>query len=240
MFCTISGVLLLILSVHADTSLWDSRICFYHEDEGPCNKTIKRYYYNATIGECVMFTYGGCGGNANNSKHLKNVIQLAGKVVGSIEKFALWMLQCLDADIHAQLGTMMCLMIDAEDGMQSEMWITARSDIQNKNDNNNNNHKHRKCIRITEFHNSSIKNILSTAHLTFTCTEVNGIPFSKDTVLQVFILSAFKPPSLVSSTSFCLSFWLLLRIAHLSSNGVHIICKYMTFKYKAQLELEKL
>lgn len=27
---------------------------------------MRRFFYNATSGQCEMFTYGGCGGNDNN------------------------------------------------------------------------------------------------------------------------------------------------------------------------------
>lgn len=35
-------------------------------DKGPCNAIFPRYYYNQINEKCENFTYGGCGGNANN------------------------------------------------------------------------------------------------------------------------------------------------------------------------------
>eukprot|EP01084_Bolivina_argentea_P216154 367243_1 len=41
-------------------------ICMLPKDEGTCDEHIKRYYYDKTKHKCKSFTYGGCGGNANN------------------------------------------------------------------------------------------------------------------------------------------------------------------------------
>uniref|UniRef100_A0A670Z4M8 BPTI/Kunitz inhibitor domain-containing protein n=1 Tax=Pseudonaja textilis TaxID=8673 RepID=A0A670Z4M8_PSETE len=34
--------------------------------KGKCKGKIPRYYYDAFNKRCRLFTYGGCGGNANN------------------------------------------------------------------------------------------------------------------------------------------------------------------------------
>lgn len=40
--------------------------CQYPADSGPCLAAFPRWYYNSSSGHCETFTYGGCGGNANN------------------------------------------------------------------------------------------------------------------------------------------------------------------------------
>ncbi|XP_061180678.1 tissue factor pathway inhibitor 2-like [Saccostrea echinata] len=41
-------------------------ICAFPRDPGPCRGSCPRYYYNTRTGTCQRFTYGCCGGNANN------------------------------------------------------------------------------------------------------------------------------------------------------------------------------
>uniref|UniRef100_A0A3P9HHH2 Papilin b, proteoglycan-like sulfated glycoprotein n=1 Tax=Oryzias latipes TaxID=8090 RepID=A0A3P9HHH2_ORYLA len=40
--------------------------CSLPRDEGPCEKWIARFAYDAAFGKCKEFWYGGCHGNANN------------------------------------------------------------------------------------------------------------------------------------------------------------------------------
>ncbi|GCC26888.1 hypothetical protein chiPu_0005308 [Chiloscyllium punctatum] len=42
--------------------------CMDPADKGDCNKSITKYFYNESIGNCQTFTYSGCGGNRNNFK----------------------------------------------------------------------------------------------------------------------------------------------------------------------------
>ena len=49
-----------------------SLICRLPRVTGPCRAAIKRYYYNFGAKRCQTFTYGGCGGNANNFRTLRD------------------------------------------------------------------------------------------------------------------------------------------------------------------------
>ncbi|KAL4629891.1 tissue factor pathway inhibitor 2 [Arapaima gigas] len=43
-------------------------VCLQQPDEGPCDGSFNRYYYNTITQNCEEFTYGGCHGNSNNFK----------------------------------------------------------------------------------------------------------------------------------------------------------------------------
>ena len=45
--------------------------CCLPKKVGPCKASIPRYYYNKDTEQCEAFTYGGCKGNRNNFKTLK-------------------------------------------------------------------------------------------------------------------------------------------------------------------------
>ena len=45
-------------------------ICNLPRASGPCKAYIRRYYFDKEAGECKVFIYGGCEGNANNFKTL--------------------------------------------------------------------------------------------------------------------------------------------------------------------------
>ena len=47
-------------------------ICNLPADIGPCKSYILRYRFNAESSKCEFFTYGGCGGNANNFGSIKD------------------------------------------------------------------------------------------------------------------------------------------------------------------------
>ncbi|THD22016.1 Kunitz-type protease inhibitor [Fasciola hepatica] len=46
--------------------------CYYPQDRGSCRRNIRRIYYNHANKRCEIFSYGGCGGNANNFGSLTN------------------------------------------------------------------------------------------------------------------------------------------------------------------------
>ncbi len=54
----------------ADAALPDgaASACTLPVDVGPCDAAIPRWYFDPKAGRCRTFSYGGCGGNANNFK----------------------------------------------------------------------------------------------------------------------------------------------------------------------------
>ncbi|XP_071081314.1 thrombin inhibitor hemalin-like [Haliotis cracherodii] len=45
-------------------------ICNLNHERGRCRAFLRRVFYNPLTGQCESFTYGGCGGNANNFKNI--------------------------------------------------------------------------------------------------------------------------------------------------------------------------
>ncbi|XP_063231610.1 balbiani ring protein 3-like [Bacillus rossius redtenbacheri] len=41
-------------------------VCFEPRDEGPCNASTTRWFFNTEKNKCDMFVFGGCAGNQNN------------------------------------------------------------------------------------------------------------------------------------------------------------------------------
>lgn len=41
-------------------------VCLLPKDIGPCRSAKMRFFFNAAVGACQVFLYGGCAGNANN------------------------------------------------------------------------------------------------------------------------------------------------------------------------------
>ncbi|VDD78973.1 unnamed protein product, partial [Mesocestoides corti] len=44
----------------------DTAVCQLPLEQGNCLANFQRWGFDASRGRCVQFTYGGCGGNANN------------------------------------------------------------------------------------------------------------------------------------------------------------------------------
>ena len=52
---------------HADAECTQAaNACALPSDMGPCDGICPRYFYNGCTGQCELFQYGCCGGNANN------------------------------------------------------------------------------------------------------------------------------------------------------------------------------
>nr|XP_057938729.1 tissue factor pathway inhibitor a isoform X1 [Doryrhamphus excisus]XP_057938730.1 tissue factor pathway inhibitor a isoform X1 [Doryrhamphus excisus] len=46
-------------------------LCALKQDPGPCRAIRDKYFFNVDTGQCELFEYGGCGGNANNFETLE-------------------------------------------------------------------------------------------------------------------------------------------------------------------------
>lgn len=47
-------------------------VCRLPPEVGLCRAMLRRYYYNHKLHRCVIFIYGGCSGNRNNFKNIKD------------------------------------------------------------------------------------------------------------------------------------------------------------------------
>jgi len=47
-------------------------VCQLPQKTGPCKASLTRYFFNDDSQECERFTYGGCGGNANNFNSMQD------------------------------------------------------------------------------------------------------------------------------------------------------------------------
>ncbi|RMX45790.1 hypothetical protein pdam_00004142 [Pocillopora damicornis] len=70
----LSVALLLFLNLDLMASQGVSN-CRLPKLTGFCRGRLPRFYYNAAKGRCEGFIYGGCGGNGNNFKTLKECQQ---------------------------------------------------------------------------------------------------------------------------------------------------------------------
>jgi hypothetical protein len=53
-------------------------ICRLPVEVGPCEAEILRYAFDAKTGTCLLFTYGGCEGNANNFETIDECYETCG------------------------------------------------------------------------------------------------------------------------------------------------------------------
>ncbi len=49
----------------------EGEVCSLPPDPGPCDGVCPRWFFNAETGECEMFIWGCCKGNANNFESLE-------------------------------------------------------------------------------------------------------------------------------------------------------------------------
>ena len=87
-------------------------ICPLPPQTGHCRGYFPRYHFDEASGQCEKFIYGGCGGNENNFKTLKECQQTC-KFLGFKKKIGLDMslyLSHLDLDIE---GTQNCFVRNA-------------------------------------------------------------------------------------------------------------------------------
>ncbi|KAF5397065.1 Kunitz-type serine protease inhibitor NACI [Paragonimus heterotremus] len=54
------------------------RRCLFPPDGGNCLAYIPMFAYDAKVGECVPFIYGGCGGNANRFPSMNECMKQCG------------------------------------------------------------------------------------------------------------------------------------------------------------------
>uniref|UniRef100_A0A131YNH7 Pancreatic trypsin inhibitor n=1 Tax=Rhipicephalus appendiculatus TaxID=34631 RepID=A0A131YNH7_RHIAP len=54
-------------------------LCNLPPDTGLCKASIPKFYFNSTVKKCLVFTYGGCGGNENNFASEHECKQRCGK-----------------------------------------------------------------------------------------------------------------------------------------------------------------
>ncbi len=52
-----------------------SQDCQLPKEPGNCLAAIPRWWFNAQSGKCEQFTYGGCGGNANNFESIEQCVK---------------------------------------------------------------------------------------------------------------------------------------------------------------------
>ncbi|XP_042350914.1 tissue factor pathway inhibitor-like [Plectropomus leopardus] len=48
-----------------------NELCALKDEPGPCKAIKYRFFFNVDTGNCELFEYGGCGGNANNFETLE-------------------------------------------------------------------------------------------------------------------------------------------------------------------------
>jgi len=64
------------MKISASISALDS--CSLIRDEGICPGNVPRFYFDQELGRCIIFSYGGCGGNTNNFESLDECVAHCG------------------------------------------------------------------------------------------------------------------------------------------------------------------
>jgi hypothetical protein len=54
------------------------------KDEGICPGNVPRFYFDKTAERCLLFSYGGCGGNTNNFLTEEGCISTCGGPAGAL------------------------------------------------------------------------------------------------------------------------------------------------------------
>ncbi len=63
--------LMLLLGPTSHAGGPEGEVCSLRPDPGPCDGVCPRWFFNAETGECEMFIWGCCEGNANNFESLE-------------------------------------------------------------------------------------------------------------------------------------------------------------------------
>ena len=58
--------------------------CSQVKDEGICPGNVPRFYFDKTAERCLLFSYGGCGGNTNNFVTEEGCISTCGGPAGAL------------------------------------------------------------------------------------------------------------------------------------------------------------
>ena len=58
--------------------------CSQVKDEGICPGNVPRIYFDQAAGRCLLFSYGGCGGNTNNFLTEDSCIATCGGPTGAL------------------------------------------------------------------------------------------------------------------------------------------------------------
>ena len=65
-------------------------LCTLPAEHGPCDGICPRFFHDTETGECEPFTYGCCGGNANNFLTLEECEAACGTAAGAIPAASAW------------------------------------------------------------------------------------------------------------------------------------------------------